>query len=266
MREGVPEVRAALDEWLDDLTLGGQASTARTYRSLTKRLEDWPDQPMCRQLVGEVMRTRSRSTARTLWAALSAFCTWSRDQGYCAVSPMQNVPCPRPERRHHTYPTVDELRRVYASCRDDRERVIVRLLLHGLRAGQLLAIRWSDLRGDQLLIREHKRNRPHLVVIDAGTLRLLETLEWPIAGSYSTVQRLMARLGKDARVPGFHAHSLRHAWASHASIAGVDALDLQTLGGWSSAQMVAYYTAAAREQGALQRSRALSLTERLLDL
>lgn len=267
MREGVPTVQAALDEWHDDLTLGGQASTARTYRSLLKRLTDWPDTPVCRQLVADALRTRSNNTARTLWAALSTFSAWACDQGYLASSPMARVPLPREQPRVHTYPRQDELRRVYAACKSDRDRVIVRLLLHGLRAGQLLALRWSDLRDDELLIRPQKSSPAHTVALDAETLRLVELQRGsdriiPIGSS--TLRQIVKRLGRDARVPGLHPHAFRHAFGSHAMLAGMDGLVLQALGGWRSGRMVTHYARSAMREAALKRAREVNLTERLL--
>jgi len=149
--------------------------------------------------------------------------------------------------------------------------VIVRLLLHGLRAGQLLALRWADLRDDTLLIRTQKNSPPHLITLDPETLRLLDAApradQRIVPMCYKTLRKIILRLARDARVPGLHAHAFRHAFASHWMLEVGDGLTLQQLGGWTSGTMISrVYARSAMQEAALKKSREVGLTERLLDL
>ena len=79
----------------------------------------------------------------------------------------------------------------------------------------------------------------------------------------SAVERAKAALrdaGKDAsRLDGYTWHGNRHSFASRLTMAGVDPLTVQDLGGWRTASMVARYAHLAPEH----RARAV---ERLVEL
>lgn len=271
MREGSPPLCEAIDSFADDLILRGSPASARSYRSLLRHLRPYDvlTPALCRQVLHQVLSTRSVATANTTWCAMSALSNWLVDQGYYTRSPMTGIPIPRKPPGVHRYPSHDELGRVYAACKDDRERLIIRLLLHGLRAGQLLALRWDDVSGDVLLIRPHKRNPAHPVVLDAETVSMLLDSPRPDARvfprSYEALRALIARIGKRAGVPGFHAHALRHAFASNWMLEGGDAATLQQLGGWKDQRMITeVYARSAMQEAAIRRSRAIGLVGKLL--
>jgi integrase len=48
----------------------------------------------------------------------------------------------------------------------------------------------------------------------------------------------LARASRTIGLPRFHAHALRHAWASRMAMAGVDRWTLMELGGWQSGEML----------------------------
>lgn len=273
MREGVT-LSSAIDGFLDDLHLAGQSSTARVYKCHLRRLRPYEDftTHICREIMRSVVAT---SSGRGVWSSLASFGRWCVSCGVLAASPMAGVPLPKARQQPHRFLSREELGRVYDACSTDRERLIVRLLLHGLRAGQLLALRWSDLRDDTLTIRAHKRNPVHLVALDRETVRLLETTMPAEAGkvavvqrtnaaiiplSYERVRQIVARIGVRARVR-LTPHMFRHAWASQSIRAGMDSLSVQMAGGWADQAMVLHYSRSVAQEAAVGRMRQIGARE-----
>lgn len=261
MREGCPSPDQALDAFLDDLLIAGRSpATIGTYRSLLKPVRNLSalSPPVCRELVADAIRTKSRATAHTLWAALGSFGKWHVQHGYMIKSPMADIPSPHVPEKPHRFLTRDEVQRLWHACRNDQERLIIRLLLTGLRANELLSCQRS---GDVLTV-IGKGSKPRRVPIDQETVRLFAA---GLPANYTRLFVKLSRLGKRAKVPHVHPHLLRHTWASQSLLAGLDSQSLMQLGGWSNAEMIKRYTKSAREEAAMNAARSLGLTGKLLD-
>src|SRR3990167_2311611 len=135
MREGCPSVVEARALWLDDLLLARKAaSTIQGYRSSTRALES-----LTPESARNVIRAYIGSnTALLAWAALRSLSACAHAHGWGDF--MAGVPCPKKQERPHKYLSPDELHRVYAAFESDRELLIVRLFLTGVRASELLQI------------------------------------------------------------------------------------------------------------------------------
>lgn len=140
----------------------------------------------------------------------------------------------------------------------------------GMRLGELAALRWTDvdlLHGRILVSRSHEadttkggyaRTVPiandlapvlrewklrspglHVFPTTAGTQRgpndriFFETLRMVLARAG------IARIDPDGRALSFH--SLRHTWASHLAMSGLDLYTIMKMGGWKSYAMVQVY-------------------------
>lgn len=144
-------------------------------------------------------------------------------------------------------PTADEVRALLDACAPRsavgvRNRALIAVLYRaGLRAGEALALRETDVGDGLLRVRRGKGGRSRTVGIDGGALVMLR--EWlgerrerglgaaefvfctmrgsPLTASYLRVllPRLATRAGVRRRV---HAHGLRHAHASELRAEGVD--------------------------------------------
>ena len=175
------------------------------------------------------------------------------------------MPSPRLKQNPHTYLSRDELQALYRACPDDSYRIMLLLLMEGLRAAEACGLTHTDISGDVAQIRG-KGGKPRQIAL-CGELRgYLEGGSGSVLG-YSTT-RLRARVIKLAKLAGIkrrvHPHLLRHSFATHAVLAGVDSNTLMQLGGWANDQMVRHYTRSALQEAALSRSREMALTERLL--
>src|SRR5690242_9814773 len=158
--EGAPTLREAVARYLDDLALEGRpAGTRRTWRAMLAVIRDDDrslavlTEPVCRQLLTDRIQHQSNGTARLMHAVLKGFCAYCVSRHWFVVSPMDQVPAPRTRRKRQPTLTRAQLQAVREiACQTPEGELIFRLLLEGLRAAELLAIRWTDIRPDRIQI------------------------------------------------------------------------------------------------------------------
>lgn len=171
---------------------------------------------------------------------LRACLTWAADPDRDPArrierNPLLKVPMLRePEPRNPTL-TADDEARLLAACRPPWLRELVVLLLAtGLRPGEALALRWSDLNADQrlLTIRHSKTNRSRLVPVPEAVLVMLlsrrpardrDGLVFTSRSGHAIASNKAAHhFAPIARKLGlaFTLHGCRHVFASRALSAG----------------------------------------------
>ena len=74
---------------------------------------------------------------------------------------------------------------------------------------------------------------------------------------------MLKRRAAAAGIEGMHAHRFRHTFAHEWLAAGGTEVDLQSLGGWRSREMLARYGASVRSERAIDAHRPLSPGDRL---
>lgn len=266
VREGSPPVGDQIAAFLDDLLLAGRSpATIRTYRFFILKLAA-PTPDACRNLMRYyVPRLKS---AQICYSALACFGRYQVDQGWVAESPMARVPFPRgrpPAPR--SFLTASQVQAVYGACTSDRDRLMIRLLLTGLRISELCNAKRSELRGDKLTIRG-KGGYTRSVVLDNESLAMLNqsTSTRLLPMSANAVRVHLAKLGRSTGIPGITPHSFRRTMASQALLAGMDSRHVRTLGGWHNEAVFSdRYVAFVLEDAALDAARRTNLTGSLLE-
>ena len=269
MRELRPSISEAIDAYLDDLALAGKTrTTLRVYRSHLQ-LPDWPTSVTLRDMMRQRVQLRSLKTAADTHQILKGFCAYAVSMGWLVENPMLAIPKPKPKAPPHRYLTRDQVRAVYLACASDEERLIVRLLLLGLRANELLGVRWDQV-SDVLRVEYGKGGRHRLLPLDADTLALLSahprTSEYVIPCTYERLARRVRSLGAKAGVPWLRCHDWRRTMATNWLLETNDPMTLQQLGGWAGTAMVQRYAKSALEASAVSKARAVNLTGKLLGL
>ena len=128
-------------------------------------------------------------------------------------------------------------------------------LATGLRQGNVLRLRWEqvDLQRKVAWIYgdEAKGRQPIPVPLNSDAVAIVRQQIGRDLGRVFTLRhidsRAWAKARREAGLPGFRFHDLRHCWASWLLQAGVPVAALQEMGGWSDVRMVRRYAHLAPE-------------------
>jgi len=132
---------------------------------------------------------------------------------------------------------------------------VARLLLAtAARKGEILGLRWGEVRGDHLYLRRTKSGKPRSVPLSPESAGLLPARPSNAAdddvvfrgSDGGALRHNFDRAWRAARervgLPWMRVHDLRHEAASRFLEAGGTTRELQVLGGWSSLELVERYS------------------------
>lgn len=173
---------------------------------------------------------------------------------------VQDIRCPRPERRLPVVLSFDEVQRFFAAIPSFKQRMILMAAYAaGLRISEVVHLEVTDIDSSRMVIRvrQGKRKKDRYTILSPVLLQMLRhywvaarparylfpgrALDRPM--SVSVVQRAC----KDAQVKAgidktVTPHTLRHSFATHLLEAGTDLRVIQELLGHSSPRTTALYT------------------------
>ena len=167
--------------------------------------------------------------------------------------------------RPREYLTADEIERLMKVAADGKETghrdttMILIAYRHGLRVGELVAVRWDqlDFKQGTFHVRRLKHGRPSVHTLRGTELRMLRRLQReqspPSPYAFTTKRRTpitaaafrkqLARIGQAAEFPfPVHPHMLRHACGFKLANDGHDTRALQEWMGHRNMQHTALYT------------------------
>jgi len=135
----------------------------------------------------------------------------------------------------------------------------------GMRQGELLAMKWENVSFERAVISivQSKTLRPKSIAINQPTMDALNWLKenrygdhlfmWPWGDKIGKVTFYDAfkKVCKAAEIEDFRFHDLRHTFASHLVMAGVDLVTVKELLGHRTINMTNRYTHLAQEHKAL---------------
>lgn len=196
------------------------------------------------------------ATYKQALAALRYLYRWVLD----GPEVVQDIRCPRPERRLPVVLSFDEVQRFFAAIPSFKRRMILMTAYAaGLRISEVVHLEVTDIDSQRMVIhvRQGKRNRDRYTMLSPVLLQMLRHY-WvaarPVrylfpgrsldrAMSVSVVQRAckdaQVRAGIDKTVTP---HTLRHSFATHLLEAGTDLRVIQQLLGHASPRTTALYT------------------------
>jgi integrase len=246
-----------------------KASTIASYRSMSKHLVRELGDVRVRDLAGyhfTVMygrlRARGLSERTVRFVHVTAHRAF-KDAGrwrLVAYNPVDDADAPAQTRAEPRAWTPNDVSRFLQDADGDRWSALWRLAATtGMRRGELVALRWSDLEGADLVVRRNrvvvdhvviegtpKNSRSRRIALDPATLtalsrwRATQAEERLVIGQYwagedylftwpdgtvvhpDVISRTFKRLVHEAELPPLSLHNLRHAWATAALQAGVD--------------------------------------------
>jgi integrase len=200
-------------------------------------------QRMIAERLAQITQAGSPMAANKARAWLSAFFVWAMQEGITDRNPVamtrQNEETPR-ERPL----SIEELRAVWAGCRDDDHGRIIRLLiLCGSRCEEIGGMRWSELDGTKwtLPAERAKNHQKNTLALAQPALNLLPSRRegdlvfgagkngfnnWGQAKK-ALDDRIEAMTGK--RLAPWVAHDLRHSFSTHLHELGVQPHVVETI-------------------------------------
>jgi integrase len=189
---------------------------------------------------------------------LKAMLTYSVEKKLHDVNPARDVKPFAVNNERVRFLLPDELARLLAAAGQDVAVAwlvpAIKLAVHtGLRQGELLRLRWADLSPTLPLatIPQTKNNEPKHVPLNAEAQAALgalprygvTVLAWPWGDPLSdtTLYAAFQRTCRRAGITDFRWHDLRHTFASHLVMAGVDLRTVQELLGHKDPTMTTRY-------------------------
>ena len=160
----------------------------------------------------------------------------------------------RENNQRHRYLTEEEIERLLNAC-SPHLRPIVELALHtGMRRGELLNLRWDQIRNGFIYLTETKSGKARQIPLDDRAAQVLKELRQKnqLKSPYvfcdsqgkrlHEVKRSFASACRRAGIENFRFHDLRHTFASHLVMRGANLKAVQRLLGHSDPKMTDRYS------------------------
>ena len=150
------------------------------------------------------------------------------------------------EKKRRRYMTAEEAAKVAAGLEAAAERepasaaFLWLLILTGARKGELARAKWSDLRGNRIILDEHKTDQDgeaRVIHLNAAAMHVLDQLprtEGTLTGVLD-LKKLWDTIRTDAGCPDLRIHDLRHSFASMGLANGLTLPQIGELLGHASA-------------------------------
>ena len=172
--------------------------------------------------------------------------------GLASENPTSGVKkLPEPKRSFRWW-TTEEIKKFLDACSDDRMRHITLVGINtGMRIGEILNMKWEDIDFDNRYITvQHSKNGEYRKVrMNDTVVQVLKGIEkrseYVFANRdgrrYKRIIKAFKNTAKRAGIAPCSPHVMRHTFASHLAMLGVDPHTIMELGGWKSIEMVMRY-------------------------
>jgi integrase/recombinase XerD len=256
------ELTSSLEGYLGSLKARGRSDrTIKTYRSILSRFIDYL------ALNEKTLDTVTEQDIDRFLLELSRI-GWDQNSIFTAAVAVRsflkylgravNYPLPKRPKRLPKYLTREELARLVSACNDDHEKLLIGLLVTGIRVSELVNIKVSDVNLDERSIRVMGKGYKERVVFFADWLVPLlkrylrqNKSEWLFPSEmdpdqhvhYVTVERTLQRIVRRSGISKHVTpHTLRHTFATLSLASGLDIREIQELLGHTSLSSTQIYT------------------------
>ena len=243
---------------------GRPENTQKAYRTTIKKIVaefgDFPLEDVTRRRVYEMLDEIPGAASRNLFVAvLSVLYRYARQRDMTELNPVKDIP--RAKTGEHE-PWPPSLLTAALICDDDLVRLAVHLLyFSGQRLGDVIKLRWSDVKGGKIALRQQKTGKAMLIAMHSDLIAELDhtprrgmTIIADEAGRPLPDDRVRNALKAFGDSLGFRVvpHGLRKNAVNSLLRAGCTIPEVQAITG-QSVDMVMYY-AKQVDQGALSES------------
>ena len=168
-------------------------------------------------------------------------------------NPGKKVKLPREKNTRLRYLEEEEIKKLYDACAEHLKPIVIVALNTGMRKEEILNLRWEDLdfRSRIIYTLDTKNNKRREIAMNDIVYRTLLAIRkipdssWVFCKKngerYGNVRKAFEGAKKRAGIVDFRFHDLRHTFASHLVMAGVDLKTVQELLGHKSFEMTLRY-------------------------
>jgi integrase len=201
-------------------------------------------------------KPRINATVNREMAALKHMLNKAVEWGLLEVSPFRKGArlTFRENNQRHRYLTEEEIERLLSAC-SPHLKPIVELALHtGMRKGELLNLKWDQIRDGFIYLIETKSGKARQIPLDDRAAQVLKAQQirnkWkspyvcigPDGERLKDVKKGFNAACRRAGIEDFHFHDLRHTFASHLVMKGANLKAVQRLLGHSDSKMTDRYS------------------------
>jgi integrase len=166
-------------------------------------------------------------------SALSVFLGWAKERGLISSNPAREIKRAKENNMRHRYLTDDERINLWNAAKEVDPRMyglIVTATVSGMRASEMLGLRWADVDFDHEHITLHttKNDEPRIVPLTGPALKVLRARKngqrpsERVFGVGTFPRHLWRQALKAAGIDDLRFHDLRHSAASFLVQHGVD--------------------------------------------
>jgi len=229
------------------------------YKSVTYLSDITPDKVERFKLTR--LRKVARRTVNNELAAIKRFFNLVLKRDYVTQNPVNRVELLKiAERKQPRFLTRDEIQKIFSELNHDRYRPMVEMLLYtGMRVGELTNLDWDDIDFEQekinIIPKEEwspKTGRERNIPLSQEIKRILGQLKKKPGSLFRTGEgnrinrnhllEAFKRACKRAGIKDASLHTLRHTFASHLVMSGVDLYTVDQLLGHSDLKSTQIYT------------------------
>jgi len=187
-------------------------------------------------------------------ACLKHMFTKAIEWGYIKVNMAKGVRQLKEPPGRLRYLTLDEIQALLKACSNSIRPIVVTALNTGMRRSELFNLKWSDVDfiNRKITVLNSKNNESRIIPINQTLYEELFALSQVARGDYvftrkhgrplKDVKRGFSSALKRAGIKNFRFHDLRHTFASHLVMQGVDLRTVQQIMGHKDIKMTMRYS------------------------
>lgn len=181
------------------------------------------------------------ASAGRFWSTARSFHRWLVTRGMLNVSPFESVKAPKRTSMVVDVPSDDDINALFQGVRTPRERKVLALLLHGLRASEAagtIELRLATGQGWYMIVTGKGDKERIVPVMEGSYLMDIQADDSPL--TYDMVNNIIDDIARRVGVKT-HPHALRHHYATRLIRAGANVFAVQKLLGHATVATTQQY-------------------------
>jgi integrase len=203
--------------------------------------------------------TVAPATVNRELAMLKHMCTKAVEWGYLKANPLKSVKFLKEPPGRLRYLTRQEMDTLIVACSAHLRPIVLMALHTGMRKSEILGLRWQDIdfAAKTITVRQTKNNEPKVIPMNQTLYAELHSRPRHLHSDYAfcnaagerydEVKRSFKTACRKAGIKDFRFHDLRHTFASHLVMNGINLKTVQHLLGHKDIRMTLRYAHLSRE-------------------